>query len=40
MQSKLRDAYKCLLGVRQGESLAPFFCSMFLDDIEDIFIEN
>ena len=31
MQSKLRDAYKCLLGVRQGESVSSrhiyFQCS-------------
>ena len=40
MQNKLSDAYECLLGVRQGESLSPFLFSMFLDDIEDIFIEN
>ena len=24
MQNKLSDAYECLLGVRQGESLSPF----------------
>ena len=25
MQNKLSDAYECLLGVRQGESLSPFY---------------
>ena len=40
MQNKLSDAYACLLGVRQGESVSPSVCSMFLSDIEDIFIDN
>ena len=37
MQNKLSDAYECLLGVRQGESVSPIVFSMFLNDIEDIF---
>ena len=40
MQNKLSDVYECLLGVRQGGSLSPFLCSMFFNDIEDIFIDN
>ena len=40
MQNKLSDAYACLLGVRQGEIVSPSVFSMFLCDIEDIFIDN
>ena len=40
MQNKLSDAYECRLGVRRGESLSTFLFSMFLNDIEDIFIDN
>ena len=40
MQNKMSDAYKCLLGVRQGDRVSPSVCSMFLSDIEDIFIDN
>ena len=40
MQNKMSDAYKCLLGVREGDRVSPSVCSMFLSDIEDIFIDN
>ena len=36
----MSDAYECLLGVRQGDRVSPFIFSMFLNDIEDIFIDN
>ena len=39
-QNNLSDSYNCLLGVRQGESLSPFLFSMFLNDLEDIFIKK
>ena len=36
--NKLSDAFECSLGVRQGESVSPFLFSMFLNDIEDVFM--
>ena len=38
--NKLSDAFECSLEVRQGESLLPFLFSMFLNDIEDVFMNN
>jgi hypothetical protein len=38
--NKLSDEYTCMLGVRQGECLSPFLFSMFVNDLEDIFIHN
>ena len=37
---KLSDAFECSLGVRRGESLSPFLFSMFLNDIEDVFMNK
>ena len=37
---QLSDSFECLLGVRQGECLSPFLFSMFINDIEDMFIKN
>ena len=34
------DAFECSLGVRQGESVSPFLFSMFLNDIEDVFMNK
>ncbi|KAL4240483.1 hypothetical protein ACF0H5_001275 [Mactra antiquata] len=36
--NQLSDSYTCALGVRQGECLSPFLFSMFLNDIENIYI--
>ena len=38
--NELSGSYSCTLGVRQGESLSPFLFAMFLNDIENIFIEK
>ena len=38
--NKLSDAFECSLGVRQGESLSLFLFSMFLNDIEDVFMNK
>ena len=40
LQGQLSNAFSCALGVRQGESLSPFLFSMFLNDIEEVFIKN
>ncbi len=36
----LSEAYECMLGVRQGESLSPFLFSMFLNDLEDTYLSK
>ena len=33
--NKLSHEFSCVLVVRQGESLSPVLCSMFLNDIEE-----
>ena len=38
--NKLSDAFESSLGVRQCESLSPFLLSMFLNDIEDVFMNK
>ena len=38
--NQLSDSFECLLGVRQGECLSPFLFSIFINDIEDMFIKN
>jgi exonuclease III len=38
--NELSDEYVCSLGVRQGECLSPFLFSMFLNDLEDSFINS
>jgi len=38
--NKLSDVFECSLGVRHGESLSPFLFSMFLNDIEDVFMNK
>ena len=34
------DEFECLLGVRQGECLSPFFLAMYLNDIENTLKTN
>ena len=36
----LSDTIECMLRVRQGECLSSFLFSMFLNDIEDVFIHK
>ena len=38
--NKLSSEYECHLGVRQGECLSPFLFSMYLNDIENMFLEK
>ena len=38
--NQLSDEFDCVLGVRQGECLSPFLFSMFLNDIEDVFLNS
>ena len=38
--NELSDSFHCNLGVRQGECLSPFLFAMFLNDIEDVFVQN
>ena len=40
LENKLSDAFECSLGVRQGQILSPFLFSMFLNDIEDVFMNK
>ena len=34
-ENMLSNEFSCVLGVRQGECLSPFLCSMFLNNLED-----
>ena len=36
----LSNEFFCSLGVRQGECLSPLLLSLFINDIEDTFIQN
>lgn len=38
--NKLSNSFECELGVRQGECLSPFLFSMFLNDIEDMYVTS
>jgi len=38
--NELSDSFHCNLGVRQGKCLSPFLFAMFLNDIEDVFVQN
>jgi len=38
--NKLSDAIEASLGVRQDESVSPFLFFMFLNDIEDVFMNK
>ena len=38
--NKLGNEFYCKLGVRQGECLSPLLFSLFLNDIEEIFLES
>lgn len=38
--NNLSDSFECTLGVRQGECLSPFLFSMFINDLEDMLIQN
>ena len=38
--NKLGNEFYCKLGVRQGECLSPLLFSLFLNDIEETFLES
>ena len=38
--NELSDSFHCNLGVKQGECLSPFLFAMFLNDIEDVFVQH
>ena len=38
--NELSNEYTCALGVRQGECLSPFMFSMFIYDLENVFIHK
>jgi hypothetical protein len=38
--NEVSNSFECTLGVRQGECLSPFLFSMFINDIEDMYVKN
>ena len=38
--NELSDFFVCNVGVKQGENLSPFLFSIYLNDLEEFFIEN
>ena len=40
LNNELSKDFECILGVRQGESLSPFLFSMFINDLEETFVQS
>ena len=38
--NQLGVSFTCMLGVRLGECLSPFLFAMFLNDVENVFLEQ
>ena len=39
-QGNESEEFECSLGVRQGDCLSPFLCAMYINDLEQILIDN